>query len=140
MTPEEMATLHARGFAGQERGWSAGEFAGLLQSPHVFVLGDACAFALGRAVADEAELLTLGTDPAYRRQGLARAVLRAFEEAAARRGALHAFLEVAADNHAALALYRSRGFNEIARREGYYPRATAPAVAALILEKRLNGG
>lgn len=140
MTPEEMATLHARGFAGQERGWSAGEFADLLQSPHVFALGDARAFALGRAVAGEAELLTLATDPAHRRQGLAHAVLCAFEEVAAHRGALRAFLEVAADNDAALALYRSRGFDEIARREGYYPCATAPAVAALILQKRLGGG
>jgi ribosomal-protein-alanine N-acetyltransferase len=138
MTPEAMAEIHARAFAGQGRGWSAAEFAALLDSPHVFVAGDARAFALGRAVADEAELLTLATDPAARRQGLARAALAGFEAGARARRAVRGFLELAEDNAPARALYAGARWRDCARRPGYYPRAGGVAVDALILEKHLG--
>lgn len=138
MTPEAMAATHARAFAGQGRAWSAAEFAALLDSPHVFAKGCARAFALGRVIADEAELLTLATDPAHRRAGLARAALAAFEAEARARGAGRGFLEVAADNEGARALYAAAQWRECARREAYYPRADGPAADALLLEKPLG--
>lgn len=138
MTPEALADLHAQAFAGQSRSWSAAEFRDLLDRDHVFVVGDATAFAMGQAVAGEAELLTLATDPEVRRQGRGRACLRAFEDAAVSRGAERLFLEVAADNDAALALYLSEGFSDLARRVGYYTRSQGRPVDALVLEKRLT--
>jgi len=138
MTPETLSAAHARAFAGQGRGWSAAEFADLLDSPHTFVAGDARALALGRVIADEAELLTLATDPLYRRQGLARAVLAVFEAGARERGAVRGFLEVADDNAAARALYAAAQWRECARRAAYYPRAPRRAADALILEKSLR--
>ncbi|HNU84100.1 MAG TPA: ribosomal-protein-alanine acetyltransferase, partial [Thermoanaerobaculia bacterium] len=42
-------------------------------------------------------------------------------ETLAAAGAERCFLDVAAGNHAALALYRSLGFRETGRRPGYYP-------------------
>ncbi|MDM8167400.1 MAG: GNAT family N-acetyltransferase [Roseovarius sp.] len=136
MTPEEMATCHARAFAGQGREWAAQEFADLLDSPHVFAVGSPQTFALGRAVADEAELLTIATDPAHRRQGLARKTLSAFEATAAARGVTRTFLEVSAGNAAALALYRSAGYSETGRRRGYYRTPNGPE-DALLMAKRL---
>ncbi|MGX0901483.1 ribosomal-protein-alanine N-acetyltransferase [Roseovarius sp. MBR-79] len=133
MTPEALADTHARAFAGQGRAWSAAEFAALLASPHVFVSGDARGFALGRVIADEAELLTLATDPGHRRQGHARACLCAFAAEARARGAETAFLEVAEDNAAALALYAGAGFAQTARREGYYPGGRT----AVVMQKHL---
>jgi len=138
MTPETLAATHARAFAGQGRGWSAAEFGDLLDSPHVFAVGDARAFALGRTITDEAELLTLATDPAHRRAGLARAALAAFEARARARGALRGFLEVAAGNTAARALYAEAGWREGARRRGYYPGPGGEAEDALVLEKHLG--
>ncbi len=138
MTPETLCATHARAFAGQGRGWSAAEFAALLDSPHTFVVGDARAFALGRAIAEEAELLTLATDPVHRRTGLARAALSAFETEARARGAVRGFLEVAADNAAARALYAAARWRECARRAAYYPRVGGAAADALILEKPLG--
>jgi len=138
MTPETLATTHARAFAGQGRGWSAAEFATLLESLHVFVIKQENAFALGRVIADEAELLTLATDPCARRHGLARAALAGFEAEARARGAVRGFLEVAADNAAARALYDAAHWRECARRAGYYPRRSGPAADALILEKHLG--
>jgi len=137
MTPETMAATHARAFARHGRAWSASEFRDLVQSAHVFHCGDAHAFALGRVVADEGELLTLATDPAYRRCGLARDCLRAFEAHAAARGAASAFLEVAEDNAPARALYRAAGYVETGRRKGYYTTQHDKAVDAILLSKTL---
>lgn len=138
MMPEAMAATHARAFAGQGRGWSAAEFAALLASPLVFVAGDAQSFALGRVIAGEAELLTLATDPAMRREGRARTALAGFEAVARARGAVRGFLEVAEDNTAARALYAACQWREVARRAAYYPRAGGRAVDAVVLEKRLG--
>ncbi|MFU8776875.1 MAG: GNAT family N-acetyltransferase [Roseovarius sp.] len=138
MTPEILATCHARAFADSGRAWSAGEFATLLDSAFVFALGDARAFVLGRVIADEAEVLTLAADPDHRRKGLGRACLAVFDATARARGAATAFLEVAADNTPALALYRAAGYRETARRAGYYARGHGPKVDALILRKTLD--
>lgn len=137
MTPETLAAIHARAFARSGRGWSAAEFAALLESPYVFVFIKENAFALGRVIADEAELLTLATDPAARRLGLARAALEGFETEARARGATRGFLDVAEDNAPARALYASAQWHECARRSAYYPRAGGQAADALILEKPL---
>lgn len=138
MTPEAMAATHARAFAGHGRAWSAAEFRTLLHSDHVFSLGDARAFALGRVVLDEAELLTLATDPAHRRAGRARACLTGFEALAAARGAVSAFLEVAEDNAPARALYRAANYSEVGRRKGYYTASDGTTVDALVLSRTLR--
>jgi ribosomal-protein-alanine N-acetyltransferase len=138
MTAEELAALHAEAFAGQGRAWRAAEFAGLLAGPHVILCHRKGAFALGRVIADEAELLTIATAPEMRKQGLARCLLRELEQAGARRGATRLFLEVAEDNEAARALYTSAGFAETGRRKGYYARDDADPVDALLLEKPLS--
>lgn len=139
MTPEALARLHARAFT-HPRPWSAREFAQLLDSPHVFVVAQSHAFALGRVIAGEAELLTIATDPDRRRQGLGAATLAGFHETAAARGATTAFLEVAADNTAARALYGSAGYDQTGLRAGYYKRTDGTAIDALILSRALPLG
>lgn len=136
MTPQDMAATHAAAFT-QSRPWSAAEFTALLDSPLVFVIGDPRCFALIRVVADEAELLTIATHPDHQRQGLARSLMRDWQVQAATRGAASAFLEVAADNASALALYLGEGFAEMGRRKGYYPRKGQPAVDAILLSRAL---
>lgn len=138
MTPDALAALHARCFTAPPP-WSADSFAALLQSPHVFLLEDpgGQAFALGRVIAGEAELLTIATDPGQRRAGLARALMARFEGESRTRGAEAAFLEVAETNAPALALYASCGFAQAGRRPGYYVAPGASPVAALILCKSL---
>ncbi len=136
MTPDTLATLHARAFT-RSRPWSAQEFTDLLASPHVFLCTTSHGFALGRAIADEAELLTLATDPAHRRQGEARACLKAFEAQARTRGAARAFLEVDAENHAARELYRSAGYALEATRPNYYTLPDGTRADALVFSKPL---
>ncbi|WP_324751816.1 GNAT family N-acetyltransferase [Roseovarius sp. Pro17] len=138
MGPEALARLHARAFARQGRGWSAAEFADLLASPHCCLCVEPNGFALTRVIAGEAELLTLATDPDYRRQGVAARLLHNIEAAGARRGAQRQFLEVAADNAAARALYAAAGYRQTGRRAGYYSRSDGPPVDALLLTKDLE--
>ena len=137
MIAEEMAALHARAFAGSGRGWSVDEFAALLKDPNILFYSNETAFALGRFAADEAELLTVATDPNHRRQGLAKAVLSNLENGCVQKGVDRLFLEVAEDNIAALSLYRSMGYIQIARRSNYYARSSGH-VDAIICEKRLG--
>lgn len=136
MTPEALAGLHARAFS-SPRPWNAREIGDLLASPHVFVTGNTRAFAMGRVIADEAELLTIATDPAHRRSGLARATLAAFHAAAITRGATTAILEVAADNAPARALYAGAGYAQTGLRRGYYRSPAGTAIDALLLSRSL---
>jgi ribosomal-protein-alanine N-acetyltransferase len=138
-SPEALAALHARCFT-SPRPWSADEFAALLREPAVFLLGGAHGFALGRVLADEAELLTIAVAPEARGRGLGHRLMEAFEAEAARRGATRAFLEVAEDNDAALRLYRARGYGESGRRRGYYRRHPGPAADALVMARDLSPG
>ncbi len=137
MTPETMAAMHGRAFAWQGRGWAAEEFARLLASAHVFAVHREHGFALGRVVADEADLLTIAVEPAETGRGHGTALLAEFELVATDRGAIRAVLDVAADNAAAQALYRRAGYEQIARRRGYYARPAGSLVDALIFEKIL---
>ncbi len=133
---EALAATHALAFD-NTRSWSADEFRTLLADPSVFLTGNADAFVLGRVVLDEAEILTLATHPDLRRQGRARVVLEEFTNEAAKRGALTAFLEVAADNIPAISLYLGTGFAEIARRRGYYRKIDGSTVDAVILRRSI---
>lgn len=134
MIPDQLADLHARCFT-LPRSWSSAEFADLLASPHAFLLTRPHGFLLGRTVADEAELLTLAVAPEARRQGIARDLLAEFAATSRARGATRAFLEVAADNAPARALYRATGWREAGRRRRYY----APDLDAIVMDLPLDG-
>ncbi|AZU02736.1 ribosomal protein alanine acetyltransferase [Glycocaulis alkaliphilus] len=121
---ELLAALHAKAFDGGEV-WDAAAFEALLAGPGMDAViareGEApLGFILMRTIADEAEMLTLAVLPSARRAGAGRALVKAGLEAAQRRGAANAFLEVSVNNAAAIALYRTTGWNEAGHRTRYY--------------------
>lgn len=136
MTPADMAAIHARALP-EGRAWSPDEMAALSRAP-----GFACphlhGFALGRVIVDEAELIMLAIDPPHQGCGHGRTLLRAFETRASALGAQRLFLEVAADNQSAIALYDSMGWHLNGRRKSYYARADGPKIDALLYEKTLK--
>lgn len=67
----------------------------------------------------EAEIHTIGVDPAHQGRGIGRALLRRLLEVADAAGAT-VFLEVRTDNDAARALYESEGFAVVGLRTRYY--------------------
>ncbi|RJK97379.1 GNAT family N-acetyltransferase [Paracoccus aestuarii] len=140
MSPEALAALHARCFT-LPPPWPATAFAAMLDMPGVFLLTEGRdAFLLGRALAGEAELLTLAVAPEARRGGVGRRLTAAFAGRAARMGADQAFLEVACDNLAARALYSAQGWLEAGRRRRYYGPATDAIVMRLTLRVIQEGG
>ena len=74
----------------------------------------------------EAEIHTIGVDPAHQGRGIGRALLRGLLAAA---DALHAevFLEVRTDNEPARRLYESEGFTVVGLRRRYYRPSGADA-------------
>lgn len=131
-----LARLHAACFV-TPRPWSEAEISALLQSPHVFVVHESVGFALGQVVADEAEVLTIAVDPSARRQGAGARLLSQLMAAAKDHGAATCFLEVAATNQPALALYQTAGFAQSGRRRGYYTLPDGQKCDALILSRLL---
>ena len=82
--------------------------------------GKVAAFAVGRVIADEAEIMKIATLAEYRRQGIARMMMTELLDKMRGKGALTCYLEAASKNAAAIALYKSMGFEEISVREQYY--------------------
>ena len=136
MTPDLLASIHLAAFT-ETRAWGVSEFSALLDSRHVFVVGDSKGFAMGRVIADEAELLTLAVHPDLQGQGLGRALLLRFQEVASQRGATEVFLEVSEQNITAINLYTSNNYTESGRRKNYYALRNGTQADALILRRNL---
>jgi ribosomal-protein-alanine N-acetyltransferase len=137
-----VAALYAASF---EDPWPVTSIENLLMPPGCWALlaelaeGEVyhpAGFALVRIAADEAEILSIGVAPQFRRRGVAEALLGAFLEQAAGTAAA-VYLEVGTDNPAAEALYRKLGFVVTGRRRNYYLRADRSRADALIMKYEL---
>ncbi|WIM11434.1 ribosomal protein S18-alanine N-acetyltransferase [Enhydrobacter sp.] len=142
--PGLVSALHVDAFAPLgERGWTAQEIAALMAAPGVAGVlleqgGAGIGFALCRIAADEAELLTIAVRTDRRRQGAGRTLLELIVALARKRGAHRLFLEVGADNPAALALYRRAGFQTVGGRPAYYSRPGRRAADAVVMRLALD--
>lgn len=128
-----LSALHMETF---DDGWSPDAMREVLRSPGAFALLAAdgetpVGFAIGRRAADEAELLSIGVRPAYRRLGVGRALVVALAACVPRARAM--FLEVGEDNPSARGLYASMGFAVVGRRPDYYRRGDGRLVSALTM-------
>ena len=137
-----LAALHATSF---EDVWSAQFLSSLLLTPGCFVLRAGApslpaGFVVVRTAADEAEILTLVVRAELRRRGIARALVEAASEHAAKLGARAMFLEVGAKNEAARSLYRKLGFAAVGERRRYYPSSVGTPEDALTLRAAIPLG
>ena len=140
----DIARLHATLF---EKGWDEASITGMLAHPgSVALLAGAGnprlvgGFALAQVAADEAEILTLGVRAEWQRHGVGVKLIEGVKRAAQRAGARQVFLEVAASNAAALALYAKTGFAEAGRRKGYYAKTDGANEDAVMLRAALVEG
>jgi [ribosomal protein S18]-alanine N-acetyltransferase len=90
--------------------------------------GQTAGYLVARTLCEgESEILDLAVAPEFRRRGVARALL---QELLARPD--HSFfLEVRASNSAAIKLYKSFGFQEVAVRKDYY---NLPPESAIVMK------
>jgi [ribosomal protein S18]-alanine N-acetyltransferase len=129
---ERCAQLEAQLFDGDDP-WPAVAFHRELSTTHnryvgarsaALLVGYAGISRLGRKPPFEYEVHTIGVDPAYQGQGIGRRLLDELLDFA---GGGVVYLEVRTDNEAALALYRSTGFEQIGLRRRYYRVSGADA-------------
>ncbi len=119
---EELSGLSRWGYRGYARELALPERSILLVARPVEpplsrrVLGFLCS----TLALDEWHIHNLATHPQFRRQGIARALLREGRAQAEARGARCALLEVRASNLAAQQLYHQLGFRVVHRRKNYY--------------------
>lgn len=133
----EVAALHAQLF---NPAWSEDSIRTSLDHPAstAFVAFDgrsraAVGFVMGQIAADEAEILSIGVVPDWQRHGLGKRMIEGLARAIERAEAKRLFLEVAADNDAAMGLYLAMGFTATGLRRGYYQRANGTTVDGLTL-------
>lgn len=140
MTPchvPQIALLERRCFSDP---WSEVSVGGELTNPLSLwltaLVGDTVVGYVGsQTVLDEADVMNVAVDPAYRRQGIGKRLMLELMAALKQAGVRTLALEVRASNEAALTLYRDLGFEQAGRRPGYYVK---PREDALILKKRLD--
>ena len=105
--------------------WSKGIMSDCLNSGYCCWLcqfdGEVIGHSVMSVAVGESHILNLAIHPDYQGRGLGRRLLGHMLDIARRHHATSAFLEVRASNHTAAGLYDSIGFNEIGRRDGYYP-------------------
>lgn len=96
--------------------------------------GEVAGYAGMHCILDECYIDNVAVFPAYRRQGIAGALLDALEEAARARRTAFLTLEVRASNAPAICLYRGKGYRQAGLRPNYYRK---PQEDALLLTKYL---
>jgi tRNA threonylcarbamoyl adenosine modification protein YeaZ/ribosomal-protein-alanine acetyltransferase len=124
-TADDMAALadiHQQSFF---PGWDEASLRSSLSLPGAGALvvelaGVIYGFVQFQTVASEAEINTICVSPNYRRQHFGRDLMQGLVEFLQKAGVHKLFLDVAADNHAAIGLYGQFGFQQNGLRKAYY--------------------
>ena len=138
MTIVSMTAAHVDALAALESAcfstpWSAASLAEELGNPHaVFrvaldAAGAVCGYGGMHHLGDEGYITNVAVSPAARRQGVARALLGAFDDYARAHALARVTLEVRMSNAAAIALYESAGYVRDGVRPGFYRHPTEDA-------------
>jgi ribosomal-protein-alanine N-acetyltransferase len=136
-TPSISEILQAATEAAQ---WPPESYAKLASSPGgIFLVCETSTHAIGflaaRQIAGEAEILNIAVHPAFRRKGVASALLLAVFNSFLGPAVSRVFLELRESNLAARALYERHGFVPAATRKSYY---RDPVEHALCMQKKLT--
>jgi ribosomal-protein-alanine N-acetyltransferase len=104
--------------------WTEEQLRIQLGEGHIFLAaeldGVLCGYAGAQIVLDEGYIANVAVAPAYRRRGVAAALLREMRPRAMARGISFLTLEVRASNAPAIALYAGQGYVQVGRRKNYY--------------------
>jgi len=141
MAEADLPRIHRIELASYDYPWSPGNFADSLKAGYSMWVREAEGEIIGyyalMVAAGEAHLLNLTIAPMWRGHGLGRDLLEHCLAGACGHKAESLFLEVRTSNTAAIGLYRSSGFVDLAVRRGYYP-ARDGREDALIMKKTLS--
>lgn len=132
-----LAEIHGESF---DTAWSEAAFREMLAVPGTRAVvissqNNPAGFVLFRKAADEAEILTICTRPAFRQKGHGKSLVRHLENLLRNDEVKSLFIEVAVSNQAGLALYAACGFASAGRRKNYYGRSDGRREDALVMRK-----
>lgn len=123
--------------------WSHGVFRDCLLAGYQCVVidreGSVAGYAILSIAAGEAHILNLCVDPKRRAHGYGEQLLDEILARAREAEVQEIFLEVRPSNVTAIALYRKKGFHQIANRPQYY-QAEEGREDAAVLSKKLTDG
>ncbi len=136
MRETDLPRIHRIELASYDYPWSLGNFRDSMQAGYSVWVREAAAEVIGyyvlMAAAGEAHLLNMTIAPIWRGHGLGRELLEHCLASARAHRAESLFLEVRPSNTAALALYHSSGFIDLAVRPDYYPGRTGREDAVIM--------
>jgi len=144
---QTLAEIHAASFS---HPWSDGELEKMFDNDNYLCMvahppktpkSKPSGFILVRSILDETEVITIATKPSARRKGVARHLMQALIRHLEFDRKKKLFLEVDEMNIAAIKLYQSLGFKQIAKREGYYSdpdQTTDKKSTALVMQLQLG--
>ena len=84
--------------------------------------GKTIGYLIAMLAADTADILNIGIDPDFKRQGYGTALLNHLIEELKKRNIGEILLEVRAGNKSAIQFYKRQGFEEISVRKNYYTK------------------
>jgi ribosomal-protein-alanine N-acetyltransferase len=139
MTHEDLPLVSDIERRSYEFPWSHGVFRDcLLAGYHCVVLergGRVAGYGILSVAAGEAHILNLCIDPNYRAHGYGERLLDQILVQARSANVREIFLEVRPSNRTALALYRKKGFHQVANRPAYYQAQEGREDAAVLAKK-----
>ena len=120
--------------------WSMAAFEYELKNPLSLWLvcvadGKVLGYVGSQSVLPEADMMNVAVHPAYRKQGIAKALILHLTTLLKWQGVAEISLEVRASNASAISLYEKLGFSQVGRRPNYYRH---PKEDALIYRKELS--
>lgn len=121
--------------------WSHGIFRDCLLAGYKCIVlevdGQVSGYGILSVAAGEAHILNLCVEPTYRSHGFGEQLLDEMLFRARTAPVEEVFLEVRPSNENALALYRKKGFHQVANRPAYY-QARGGREDAAVLKKKLT--
>jgi ribosomal-protein-alanine N-acetyltransferase len=139
MSHEDLALVSDIERRSYEFPWSHGVFRDcLLAGYHCVVIerdSRVAGYAILSVAACEAHILNLCVDPNYRSHGYGERLLDQILLQARSADVREIFLEVRPSNQTALALYRKKGFHQVANRPAYYQAQEGREDAAVLAKK-----
>lgn len=121
--------------------WSHGVFRDCLLAGYQCIVldrdGEVAGYGILSVAAGEAHILNLCIEPVYRSRGYGERLLDEILFRARSASVREIFLEVRPSNKHAIALYKKKGFHQVANRPAYY-QAQAGREDAAVLAKKLT--
>ena len=139
MTHEDLSMVSDIERRSYEFPWSHGVFRDCLLAGYqtiVLVRGDTVAgYGVLSVAAGEAHILNICVEPDYRSHGYGEKLLDEMLFRARAASVRQIFLEVRPSNERAIALYRKKGFHQVANRPAYYQAQEGREDAAVLVKK-----